>query len=109
MKTLIKKDGPLSFYFEPVEESMQLSELFPEETQRQLSALNRSLEKGHSVLFVAAVIAEHEKTGIELGSDYLGGCFYKSYQDFIDNSEYIPDMINSARLEAAKTLKLLGA
>jgi len=41
------------------------------------------------------------KDGKEIGSAYLGCCYYESLQDFIDSSGYFDDLMSEA-IEAAR-------
>lgn len=43
------------------------------------------LQSGELVAFVARARVIHRPTGAELASDYLGGCIYKSLDDFADH------------------------
>ena len=56
------------------------------------------IRNGDLLWFVARVTVR--KAGIELGSDYLGGCCYESAESFV-NGDYYPDMIEAAIEQAA--------
>lgn len=79
------------------------------------------LDSGKYMAFCAHVVVYYK--GREVGEDYLGGCIYKSLEDFIDHKEcgkqnriyaergeagrcgsYFSDMIHEAIAEARKTL-----
>lgn len=60
------------------------------------------LEAGDLVQFTAKVTAS--KNGIELASDYLGGCFYKDEKDFVNNDDYYGDMVQTVIEEAKKAI-----
>lgn len=63
------------------------------------------INDGTYTWFVAQVTASKE--GVELGCDYLGGCCYLSYDDFIKSNDYYADMVDVAITEAkAKLAKL---
>jgi hypothetical protein len=51
----------------------------------------RRIDNGELCWFMAEVTAS--KDGIELGTDYLGGCCYASPQEFISGSGYYPGMV----------------
>lgn len=62
----------------------------------------KDLDSGHTSWFIARVQAF--KNGIELGTDYLGGCWYESEESFINESDYYGDMVHSAIDEAKKSI-----
>lgn len=99
MKTLVKTHEGFDIYFEALNEDICLSELLPEETEEQLKEI-----EDNNILFCAKVTAE--KAGIELASDYLGGCIYESEEDFYVKYEndYFADMVNNVVKEAKKEL-----
>lgn len=66
-----------------------------EETRAQL-------EDGALVMFCAKITAS--KNGIELASDYLGGCIYKDEKDFINNDCYYGDMVRTVIAEAKQAI-----
>lgn len=66
----------------------------------------RQIEAGTLQWFIARVTAS--KAGVELGSDYLGGCAYESAEDFLD-CLYYPDMVDVAIAEAREKLAELAA
>jgi len=100
---LEKDDFVIRLYLEP--EDMVLDWDFESEEDRQETL--RKIEQGVYLWFVAHVVAL--KHGHELGHDYLGGCCYKSVKDFVDDSDYFDDMVNTAIDDAKKTLKLLNS
>lgn len=55
--------------------------------------------------FMVKVTASKE--GIELGTDYLGGCCYESESEFVKEDDYYSDMRNAAIDEAKTILKKL--
>lgn len=61
------------------------------------------IEDGTYTWFVAKVTAS--KNGIELGTDYLGGCCYKSTEEFVKQDDYYSDMRKTAITEAKKAIK----
>jgi hypothetical protein len=63
-----------------------------EETDLDLSwdedgQTSRGLENGSLIAFCARARVLWKETGEELGTDYLGGCIYKSLDDFQDHRE----------------------
>lgn len=64
------------------------------------------LEAGDLVQFTAKVTAS--KNGIELASDYLGGCFYKDEKDFVNNEDYYGDMVQTVIAEAKQAIIALN-
>jgi hypothetical protein len=79
------------------------SDLF-DETEEDMEKLLDDIDRGSLVWFIARVQAC--KHGIELGSDYLGGCLYKSYDDFLSD-HYYQDMQLNAIDEAKKAIAKL--
>lgn len=65
----------------------------------------RKIESGYYLWFVAKVSAS--KAGIVLGTDYLGGCCYKSAADFMAPDGYYPQMRKDAITEARAKLNEL--
>jgi len=59
----------------------------PEDVDQIVNDIN----DGNLVWFVAKVTAS--KNGIELASDHLGGCCYRSYMDFVDHNYYYAGMV----------------
>jgi hypothetical protein len=76
---------------------------FEDEADKQ-NTLDR-IERGDLVWFVARVQAF--KNGIELGTDYLGGCCYDSYMQFVEASDYYADMAENAVNEAQANIAKL--
>lgn len=76
---------------------------FESEEDRQ-NTLDR-IESGDLVYFVARVQAL--RNGIELGTEYLGGCCYDSYMQFVQASDYYADMVENAVSEARATIAKL--
>jgi hypothetical protein len=65
----------------------------------------RRIENGDLVWFVARVQAF--KNGVLLGTDYLGGCCYDSYMQFVKDGDYYADMVETAISEARQTIAKL--
>lgn len=76
---------------------------FEDEADKQ-DTLDR-IERGDLVYFVARV--EAYKNGVLLGTDYLGGCCYDSYAQFVEASDYYADMVENAVSEARSTIAKL--
>jgi hypothetical protein len=102
MKTLVLKKDGFEIYFEALEEFIQLAELLPEENEESLEGISNSNE-----IFCAKVSAH--KCGIELASDYLGGCIYETAEDFYTKhkDDYFEDMVCSVVSDAKKEIKVL--
>lgn len=85
-------------------------------------SIREGLDSGKYIVFCARVRVLYN--GREVGTDYLGNCIYKDFDDFMDHREcgkqnkkyerqgvetrcgsYFHDMIRSAIAEARKTLK----
>lgn len=88
-------------YAEP--EYMSLEEYLPEEDQTSIDEMYKNLDMGYLVFFTAEVSAW--ENGIKLSSDYLGGCLYDSYEDFIDPKCYYGDMRDNVIEEAKKNIR----
>ena len=98
------KDG-FQIYFYAYPETNGLEMTFDDSVD-DIKELYRQINDGLLVYFVASV--EAYKHGTKLGTDYLGGCLYKSFDDFINEKDgYITDMINEAVKEAKNTIKKL--
>ena len=65
----------------------------------------KRIENGSLEWFRARVQAF--KNGIELGTDYLGGCCYPSYMDFVSSSDYYGDMVENVVSEARDNIAKL--
>lgn len=63
------------------------------------------IDSGKYEWFVARVQAF--KNGIELGTDYLGGCLYESPMQFVKDNDYYSDMVQSAIKEAKANIQAL--
>lgn len=102
MKIFVKEVEGFKIYFEALEEYISLSELLPEETEEQLKEIENS-----NVIFCAKVTAK--KAGVELASDYLGGCIYEDEEDFYTKykDDYFADMVETVVSEAKEKVKEL--
>lgn len=76
------------------------------ETDADRDELLRKIENGTFLWFVAKVTAS--KNGIELASDYLGGCCYESTDEFIEDAYYF-DMVQNVISEAREAIVKLAA
>lgn len=75
------------------------------ENEEDKQDLLRRIEQGDLVWFVARVGAF--KNGVLLGTDYLGGCCYDSYMQFVEEKGYYADMVTAAVNEARQTIAKL--
>lgn len=106
MKTLVKNVKGINIFFEALPEELSLSEHLPEETPESIEKIAAKNE-----IFCAKVTAW--AAGIELASDYLGGCIYPSHEDFYKaEGDYFDDMvanvIEKAKEELPKIIKELS-
>lgn len=93
-----ERDGfKIDFY--AVEDFQDVRGQFEDDDAAEIIA---QLEAGDLVQFTAKVTAS--KNGIELASDYLGGCFYKDEIDFVNNDDYYGDMVRTVIEEAKKAI-----
>ena len=74
--------------------------------KRILDDVLDGIESGRYEWFCAQVTAEWE--GIELASDYLGGCCYDSFESFANGQDYHADMIDNVVREAGERLRELA-
>ena len=63
------------------------------------------IDRGDLVYFIARVQAFRH--GVLLATDYLGGCCYDSYDQFIESSDYYKGMIDNVIDEADEMVKRL--
>lgn len=68
------------------------------DSEEDRQELLRRIDNGTMLWFCAKVSAH--KNGIELASDYLGGCCYDDVNDFVKNSGYYDAMIETVIDEA---------
>ena len=66
----------------------------------------RKIDSGAYVWFIARV--EAYRHGVLLATDYLGGCLYDNYQDFLSD-DYYEDMVSNVIAEANQTIEKLAA
>lgn len=94
-------------YFVAFPEHTDPAELFDHD-EKEIKKLYRDLDNYDLVWFCAHVFVK--KAGIELGTDYLGGCLYKDYDDFvkIEKDGYLADMMETALKEARPAAKELA-
>ena len=67
----------------------------------------RAINAGEYEWFVAMVTAG--KNGVELAEEYLGACCYKTYEEFMTESGYFDDMVETAIDMARQTIVDLTA
>lgn len=90
--------------FYALEESLTLEDTF-DDSVTDLEELAEHINSGELVYFCAKVTAS--KNGIELASDYLGACCYKSYMQFVEYNDYFADMVNTVVGEAEEAINKL--
>ena len=77
-----------------------------DDTCHDIDEICRKIDNGTYVWFVAKVTAS--KNGIELASDYLGGCLYESCKQFVTDNDYYADMKARVIEEAKQTIHILA-
>ena len=99
-----QKEGfEIKFY--ACEEIMSLEDSF-DYTDEEMSKLLQDIDRGNLCWFMAKVTASKE--GVELATEYLGTCCYKSALEFISD-DYYQDMVHTVIKEAkAKIVKLVA-
>lgn len=96
-----EQDGPYTIELSVTPEDQALEDCFdmePKEMEEMLS----DLESGNAVHFIARVSVRVED--IPLSEEYLGSCYYPSYDEFVGDHIY-NDMVGAAMTEARKRLK----
>jgi uncharacterized Fe-S cluster-containing radical SAM superfamily protein len=96
MTPLFEKDGFI-ICFEALPEHISMRDYFVREcgwTEKEY----RSLTRTNPEWFCAKISAWKDMK--ELGTAYLGCCCYDTYEDFIQNSGYLDQMIDEAIEEA---------
>ena len=68
---------------------------------------SRAIDAGEYEWFVACVTAS--KNGIDLHDEYLGGCCYTSFDEFMAESGYFDDMVDEAIDVAKRNIDALNA
>ena len=92
----------IRFYAAP--EDMHPRDMF-DETVEDIPQLCRDIDSGRFAWFTAKVTAS--KNGIELASDYLGGCLYDNVIDFVSENDYYADMRARVISEAREVIHVL--
>ena len=94
-----KQDGPFKVVHSWTYEDVYVGDCF-DESCFDIKALARKIDSGDMDWFVARV--QYFYDGVEMGSDYLGGCLYdsvsKAFEGGLDG--YLEDMEDRAREEA---------
>lgn len=72
------------------------------ESEEAKQQLLEDINNGNLEWFIAKVTAE--KMGIELATDYIGGCCYESVGEFIRPGDYYTQMIETVISKAKRTL-----
>ena len=78
-----------------------------DESEYDIAELCDKIDRGLYVWFCACI--EVYQQGILLGTDYLGGCLYENPKQFVTESGYYDDMINTAIADAQSNLNKLYA
>jgi hypothetical protein len=90
--------------FSVTHEDSHPKDCFDYEEEEMLELCDK-IDRGVYSWFAARV--EAYKNGVLLGSDFLGGCLYDTPMQFVTESGYYSDMVDSAVNEAKNTLELL--
>lgn len=85
------------------EDTHPRDQFMPEDVQQ----ICEDIDNGKYEWFVARVQAF--KNGIELGTDYLGGCLYESPMQFVKDNDYYSEMVQSVINEAKAHIQALTA
>ena len=106
MKTITTVDG-FDIQFEALTEETPVEDMLSfEECGCDHSSTIRAVNNGEYEYFVAHVVAS--KNGIELAEDYLGGCIYKTEEEFYNEENgYFVDMTRTVVAEAKEAIKSL--
>ena len=101
-KIKVQATEGFNIFFEAREEYSSLEELLPDHTKEQHDEIYRSSE-----IFMAKVTAERH--GVELASEYLGGCIYETEEEFYTTYKdgYFADMVNTVVKEANEAIENL--
>lgn len=98
-----KADGlEINFYTAP--EVLHPRDLFDDSVD-DIDEICQKINDGLYMWFVAKVTAS--KAGVELASEYLGGCLYESYEQFVTDNDYYADMRDSVIKEAKQKIQML--
>lgn len=73
-----------------------------DDTCWDIQELCKQIDNGDYVWFIAKVTAS--KNGIELASDYLGGCLYEDCMQFVTYEDYYSDMRSTVVYEANQAI-----
>ena len=85
--------------------SVAYEDIHPRELFDDDDDICRKIDNGFYQWFIVRV--EAYKHGILLGSDYLGGCLYQSYEEFLEDGCY-GDMVDQAIIEAKANINKLA-
>lgn len=89
-------DNPRDYFMVEGRNQLGLSESMPE----IVDAIHEERLEWFRVMVTAS------KCGVELGSDFLGGCCYESFEDFL-GCGYWSDMVETAITEAREIIEEL--
>jgi hypothetical protein len=76
-----------------------------DDSVNEIEDICHKIETGEYQWFMVRV--EAYKQGILLGTDYLGGCLYSTYEEFLQDAYYF-DMVDNAINEAKLNLEKLA-
>ena len=97
-------DFTVKLHFE--EEDLPIDDLYEYEyTEKELKEVYDKLDRYDLVYFCAHM--ECQYNDIHLSDDYLGGCLYDSYDQFVNEDDYFGDMVSNVLTEGYKELKAL--
>ena len=92
--------------FRAYPEDTLLNDVFDDEHETE--DLNLRILRGELKYFIANVVVS--ASGFEVGSEWLGCCLYRSYDEFcIEKDGYYDDMLRSAIIEAKENIKRIAS
>jgi hypothetical protein len=79
----------------------------PDETEPEYfdAETLEGIREGRYQWFIVKVTASRE--GVELATNYLGGCCYADPAEFVRDSDYYPDMVRDTISDAKTTIRKL--
>ena len=99
-KKILTRDG-FDIYFEALPDTIDKSDF-----DVNFEEIVQDIESGELVLFCAKVTSE--RAGIEINSDYLGKCIYKSEEEFYTTKgDYFDQMVNEVLKDSPRLLNEL--
>lgn len=101
-KRVIERDG-ISYLFEFIYSDINIRELLPEETKKQINEIIRKIDNYELVYFdVCVSVMVNDDT---IGNDWLGGNLYNSIDNFMQDSHTIGEMMDNAKREAIEQIE----